>query len=100
MKVYEKVTKTVTNTLLVRRVCDLCGRESKGAGCDEWDAGSYEVNETEVLVKVRQKEGRSYPETGSGTEYEIDLCPTCFKEKLVPALIAMGANIKQEEWDW
>jgi len=58
------------------------------------------VNETEVSVTVKQKEGESYPDGGSGTEYEIDLCPDCFKNRLVPWLKSEGANIGEMEWDW
>jgi hypothetical protein len=99
MRLYkERVVPSYTTRDLVSRKCDLCGKESNDT---EWQATScYEVNETEVCVTVRQKEGSSYPDGGSGTEYQIDLCPTCFKEKLVPWLRSQGADIKEEDWDW
>ena len=53
-----------------------------------------------VCVEVRQRQGVSYPEGGSGTEIEVDLCPTCFKEKLVPWLRSQGATIEEKEWEW
>jgi len=49
---------------------------------------------------MKQKEGSNYPEGGTGTEYEIDLCPKCFKERLVPWLKSEGAAIEEKEWDW
>lgn len=97
-KVYE--TRTVPareRRACVRRRCDLCGRESKGS---DWDCGRYEVRETEVKVAVRRKEGHSYPDGGSGTEYEVDLCPDCFKGRLVPWLRPQGADVRPAEWDW
>lgn len=99
MKIYETKTvpaREVTNC--VGRTCDLCGHSSKSDG---WNCGIYEVNETTVSVSVHQKEGSSYPEGGSGTEYDIDLCPVCFKNELVPWLKSRGAkNIQEKEWDW
>ena len=100
-KVYERVTKTETRTYehLVRRTCDLCGKPSKGYGSD-WKGANYEVDETEIEVTIRQKEGYNWPEGGSGTNYDIDLCPTCFLGKLVPWLRSQGATIEAENWDW
>jgi len=99
MKVYdEKIIPKHKCKYLKLRKCDLCGTESKN---EEWgDGGSYDVNETEITVEIRQKEGHSYPEGGSGTKYEIDLCPNCFKNKLIPWLRSQNANIEKEEWDW
>ncbi|MEN6620099.1 MAG: hypothetical protein ABFD50_00910 [Smithella sp.] len=86
-----------TSEKLVTRTCDLCGLESKSS---DWDAGVYEVEETEVKLSVRQKNGKSYPDGGWGTQYEIDLCPVCFTSKLVPWLKSQGADIEPQKWDW
>lgn len=85
---------------LDKRTCDLCGKESDSERYDNWNGGSYDVDETEISIKIKQKEGSSYPEGGSGQEYDIDLCPDCFKKKLIPWLLSQGAKIKPEEWDW
>ena len=82
---------------LVAFHCDLCGRKADG---EDWTRGSYVIDETEMRVVMVQREGSSYPEGGSGKEYEIDLCPRCFKERLVPWLISQGAKIEQKEWEW
>ena len=99
MKVYEqREIPAKTITVLKLRQCDLCGKKSDR---EDWNATSiYSVNETEIFIEVRQKKGQDYPEGGSGTKYEIDLCPDCFKKKLVPWLLSQGAVIKQEDWDW
>lgn len=89
MKTYEKRTKTYEETILVERKCDLCGSLAKTS---DWGASCYEVNETEISVSIKQKEGQQYPECGSGTEYEVDMCPDCFKNKLVPWLRSQGVN--------
>ncbi len=97
MRRYEERTSTRTYKELVERCCDLCGRKAKDK---DWDAGAYEINETDVRVEVRQKDGSSFPEGGCGTELNIDLCPPCFTGRLVPWLISQGAKIEQREWDW
>lgn len=98
MKLFEnKEIPARTERRVVRRQCDLCGCKSTG---DDWDAGIWEVNDTEIKVTITQKDGTNYPEGGSGNEYEIDLCPSCFKDRLVPWLIQQGASIKRREWDW
>jgi hypothetical protein len=99
MKVFERVVpENKPYDRLKCRKCDLCGVMSRG---EHWEAkGIYESNETIIAVEVMQKEGANYYDGGSGTKYEVDLCPTCFKEKLIPWLNSQGAEIKQEEWDW
>ena len=99
MKIYdEKTIPEYTTKYVKTRKCDLCGIEARG---EEWTTKSrFEINETEIVIEIRQKEGESYPEGGLGTMYEIDLCPNCFKDKLIPWLISQGADIKREDWDW
>lgn len=100
MKVYADKTlppvpeRTVEE--LTGRKCDLCGKQGK----DKWEHGIYEVAETEVKVEVREKSGDSYPDGGWGHAYDIDLCPACFKNKLVPWLRTQGAEIQETEWEW
>ncbi len=78
-------------------LCDLCGKQGVS---DSWDSGYYELNECEIEVKVRQKDGYSSPDGGAGESYIVDMCPQCFKEKLVPWLREQGANIKPTDWDY
>lgn len=95
----EKVVPSTTRTVCVSQECDLCGRKAQRPDV-AWEDSGWCIDETEIEVTVRQKEGSSYPEGGSGTKYIIDLCPACFKNKLIPCLQAMGARIEQMEWDW
>ena len=98
MRIYEEKTRpALKEKVCVRRRCDLCGLESKSA---DWLCGAYEIAESEVKVSVTQRTGESYPEGGVGTEFEVDICPQCFKDKLVPWLKSQGANVVEQEWDW
>lgn len=97
MRQYEKRQHTNEYDHLVKLTCDLCGTEAKDGS---WESGRYEINETDVTVTVHQKDGSSWPEGGSVEEYVIDLCPTCFTNRLVPWLRSEGANIEQKERDW
>ena len=99
MKLYEdRIIPARTDKVLVKRKCDLCGVESSR---EKWKTESiYDVAETKMIVMIKQTDGQSYPEGGFGKEYEIDLCPKCFKDRLVPWLISQGANIKQTDWEW
>jgi uncharacterized protein (DUF983 family) len=94
MRKYKEMTSTHTYDSVVERVCDLCGHTVSG---EEWeDSPSYDIDETEI----RHKEGSSCPDGGSGVECIIDLCPRCFKAKLVPWLKEQGVVVKYKEWDW
>lgn len=97
MRYYEDKLVSYTTQELVKTICDICGAEAKQG---EWRSSLYEINEVEIRVEVRQKEGSDYPEGGWGTHYQADICPNCFKNKLVPWLKSQGCQAKEEEWDW
>ena len=87
-----------TKTELIETKCDLCGKVAKFG---HWMSGSYDVNETELEVTISHREGTSYPESGWGTEVRIDICPECFRDKLVPWVNENGVHkIEIKEWDW
>jgi hypothetical protein len=96
MRRYEKTKEVVERESLTEMTCDLCG--AKAHRVRGWDEGWYDTNETEVSVTIKQREGCNYPECKMGTEYEIDICPACFKSRLVPWLISQGAKIEQKDW--
>lgn len=97
MREYVEQQVTRNERRCVRRTCDLCGAEGKA---DDWDGVTYSINETEVRVEVRQKQGSNYPDCGFGTEIVVDICPRCFKDRLVPWLESQGARVQRREWDW
>lgn len=98
MRVYRTVAVPASTRQVVDKViCDLCGKQG---ALGTWESSSYEVEETEIQIKVRQKDGESYPETGWGTEYNVDMCPDCFKDKLIPWLESQGCTAERKDWDW
>lgn len=97
MRKYKEVTKPVTSNVLVELSCDLCGAIAKG---EDWCSSRWEINDVEVNMEVRHKEGSSYPEGGTGDETKIDICPQCFTSKLIPFLEGEGAFIESKEWYW
>jgi hypothetical protein len=94
MKNFETKEYNHKREVCVRVMCDVCGLESKTG---EWERGCYEVSETEVRVKT----GSSYPEDGYGVEQTIDICPQCFRDKLIPWVESHGVSkIEEKEWDY
>jgi hypothetical protein len=77
--------------------CDLCGIESAGY---DWYNAAWEINETTIYIKIEQREGENYPEGSYGTKLVIDLCPECFKNKLITWLNSQGANIEEQDLGW
>jgi len=97
MRTYEKVQETKVWDVLAETKCDLCGAIAKDGN---WDSSYWSINTVDVEIKIQQREGSEYPDGGSGTEIKVDLCPKCFKEKLVPFLRSNGADIKEVKWDF
>ena len=91
MKEYKEI-KT-TRTLLNQKTCDLCGLITRS---EDWSSENYAVAQTEIRCRI----GSDYPDGGMGTEITIDLCPKCFKDKLVTYLKTEGVTVIEKEWDW
>lgn len=72
--------------------CDLCKKQHK----DNWKSGYFDS----IEIDVNMRTGSSYPDGGSGENYEFDICPECFKNKLIPWMESQGANPTFSEWDW
>lgn len=95
-----KVTKQVeipaeVRTQLDHIKCDLC--DATTTRHDNWSGtSSYDINE----VTVALKSGTGFPDGGGTESIVIDICPNCFKEKLVPWFIALGGSPRKEEHDW
>jgi hypothetical protein len=97
MRKYVKKKYVTERDELVEVSCDLCGLIATDS---DWDSSTYAVKETEVEVRIRQKDGKSYPDGGWGTEYTADICPDCFKNKLIPWLESQGCKAERKEWEY
>lgn len=78
--------------------CDICGEVGRGRDFKGSDFGDgYELQETSVIYK----EGNMFPEGGSGSQIQFDICPDCFTDKLIPWLKSQGAdNVDYEDWTY
>jgi len=98
MRKYITKQATVEERLVLDEVaCDLCGKVGKDG---DWETSAWGVAESEIEIEVRYKDGSSYPEGGSGQKYNVDICPDCFREKLIPWLESQGCKAKFEDWGW
>jgi RNA polymerase subunit RPABC4/transcription elongation factor Spt4 len=98
MKKYEKKIIPQKEIEVVSGIsCDLCGKEGFQEG---WQESYYVIDEPEISVSVRQKEGRNYPDGGWFEEVNIDICPQCFKNTLIPFLKEKGVKIEKNEVDF
>ena len=101
---YVKKKREVETDVLVTLRCDLCGKAQKDPCEEDWAETVYEVSETKVKMKstviVEMREGECYPDGGATTAYQVDICPDCFKNELIPWLKSKGATIREEERGW
>ena len=82
--------KQVKCTVFVEKHCDICGAKSNDI--DNWDSDKNYSSETEITLS----EGTTCPD-GNGdfqTTFECDICPECFKQKLIPWLESQGVSPK------
>jgi hypothetical protein len=88
-----RVLRTVPVPATIKQVldymkCELCENTSRS---DDWSPSLYEVADPTVSLR----EGSNYPEGGSTTTVHIDICPNCFKEKLIPWFVAQGGSTRE-----
>jgi hypothetical protein len=89
-----------THKVIDKTVCDICKRETKGS---EWEESTWHNDETDITVELSYEHRTSYGCDCCGGQSEkiiVDLCPTCFKDKLLPWLRSQGAQIQVKEYDW
>ena len=94
MKIYEEKEVTEIRERLSIMTCDLCGKSTQ---LEDWSGKNYEVSETEVSCHV----GTNYGSSSTGTTYEVDICPDCFVNALIPWVEARaGRKIPGKAWSW
>lgn len=89
-----------TRTEVDKVICDLCGAETHDGN---WAKSTWYYNEIEITVEIsfehRESDGGS-GDGGSTDRISVDICPNCFKKKLVPWLESQGAQVKKESSYW
>ena len=96
MRKYEKIPQTIeAMSVLVEPTCDLCGEVAKSGN---WESSVWDVAESEIEIEVRYKVGREDMECSFGKKFNVDICPECFREKLIPWLQSQGCKTKFEDW--
>lgn len=74
--------------------CELCGAETRRE--DYWLDIEHNTNKTEVSMSI----GNNWPVGGSGREVIVDICPDCFRGKLLVWVRSQGGQERGREWDY
>ena len=94
------VTRTITKKITeqVEKTCDICGYKVEGVlgYGDNWDMD--QTNHAEVILQMST--GTSYAESVSGKRINVDVCPKCFMDKVLPYLKSLGAVVYEEPWEY
>lgn len=85
-----KEPRTRTSEVVVALVCDLCGTRSTGRN---WEVGIYDRDR----VYISGEQGKRYPDDDAYDVTRVDMCPTCFRSRLLPWLLAQGGQYRIEE---
>ena len=51
-------------------------------------------------IRIWTQEGNSYPEGSNISAKVIDVCTKCFEEVALPALLAAGFKVREEDRSW
>ena len=94
MKTYIDVQRNYKDKVLDKVKCDLCGATATSES--NWGGEDHGVSE----VTIQMKEGYNYPDAGNYVETEVDICPSCFKNTLLPWLKSMGVKPQTKEVDY
>ena len=72
-------------------MCDFCGLSTD----NEWKQDRYDDIEVELDLKI----GERFPEASFGKIISFDMCPDCFKDKLIPWAKTQGAEPTVKDYD-
>lgn len=93
---------TTTTKALQEMKCDMCGKTSDRSDWIVTEPDSYPSERmVETIIKINDT-SRTYCADygGDSKNASIDLCPDCFRQKLIPFLESQGVKIHVEEYDW
>ncbi len=82
-------------------ICDICGKES--GENEEWPDDSGDEMGGCTYIKTRVKLVRTWSPGWNDPDHHMatrfDLCPACFKNKLMPWLAGQGVAMPAEKWE-
>lgn len=93
MKVFAKKQELREVTYLESHTCDFCKKKSDN---ESWRNSRYDIED----VDIKYRTGFSYPDAGYEEFFELDICPACFVEKLIPWAKENGAQMIKQEFDY
>lgn len=102
MKHERTVSKTQEVSEVVSVECDFCGSHRPPFGrwpadrsTAKYEDGNYYREEAD---RLRLSRGTHFPEGGSGEAWDLDICPACFEQKILP--LALEDRRAPRDWDW
>ncbi len=106
----------------IKYTCSRCGQS---CGDSEEKTSSYDVRRADIELKTGQKirltigepgaaihltelrkvsienqDGSSFPEGAHITAQVVDCCTECFEQHALPALLAAGFQVREEDRSW
>ena len=85
-------------------ICDICGRKgiTKYSAYPSTENAWYVKGEAfrEHFTNIAMEDRTSYPDGGYATMIHFDVCPKCFKEKLIPWFESQGISYTESDKDW
>lgn len=106
MKRYQTVTEERERRVLMVHSCDLCGKSTHifkrlkekevlyEFAARDWDM-SGECPGNHCVTEISHEFGDVWPEGKFTKKLEFHICPSCFKEKLIPWFREQGAEVTE-----
>jgi len=82
----ERIIPSRKERFITGTTCDMCGEKL------------VERVYIHDKVEIEYDLGDRYPDGASGTKTKIDMCPKCFKGKLLPWIKSQGGSYREEEY--
>lgn len=87
----KKVIPEHVEEVVDKITCDLCGRK---INTQQENLRDNKIDE----VVISYDKGTTYPDGGSGVHTKLDMCGTCFEERLMPWIEAQNGKMEHIEY--
>ncbi len=82
---------------LDKLICDICKKEAKYPNHD-W--AEQNLGHKTLKTEISLEDSNYFPDGGFGEVIKFDICPECFKNKLIPFIESFGAIPTFKEIDY